>query len=239
MRSSLALLAFAALTAVPLAAQVGHDPASSPYRELTQSRSLTVMAGRFTSNGGRFGLSPNSGYAYGLRYGLRANKFLELSLAVSRADLERVIVDQFVPVADRVRGPFTERMTLGEVGFTFNLTGGKTWRGVAPFAGFGLGVARSDGINAENDTTGFRMGSKFIFTPHAGARVFLSDKLHLRAEAKAVFWRLRYPDSFGQEPPAEPGIPPASNAVIQNGLFREWVPNAVLQVGLGYAITIF
>ncbi len=238
MRALAAALLLAAVAA-PLAAQVGHAPGSSPYRDLTESRSLTVSGGWFSKNAGSYGLGPNDGYTVGIRYGLRANRFLELSLGATVADLQRNTVDQFTTLAQRTKGPFKERVTLVEGAFTFNLTGGKTWRGLAPFAGFGFGAAIPNNLVVANDTSGYRTGTKFIFTPHAGTRVFLTRKLHLRLEAKGVLWRLKYPLTFGNEPPAEPGIPPNRNAVITNGRYSQWVANANLQAGLGYAIKLF
>lgn len=233
MLRSFVALAAVALLARPVAAQVGYAPDRSPYRELTQPTTLTATVGRFTSNGGAYGLGPNNGYTYGLRYAFRANKFIEISLNATRMQLERLQVDPFVPVAQRTSGPFGEPTIMGEFGLTANLTGGKTWRGFAPFVGVGLGAAFSEGFQSPSDTTGFRQGTKFVFTPHAGTRVFLSPKLHLRLEAKAVFWRLTYPrTTFGTVPPGDPTAPP----VVTDGRFTQWTPNALLQVGLGYAI---
>lgn len=229
----LAPLAAAALVALPAAAQVGYAPDRSPYRELTNPTTLTATVGRFTSNGGSYGLGPNNGYTYGLRYAFRANKFIEISLNATRMQLERLQVDPFVPVAQRTTGPFAEPMIMGEFGLTANLTGGKTWRGLAPFVGVGLGAAFSEGFQSPSDTTGFRQGTKFVFTPHAGTRIFLSSRLHVRLEAKAVFWRLSYPrNTFGAVPPADPTAAP----VVTDGRFTQWAPNGLLQVGVGYAI---
>lgn len=233
MPRSLAIVALAALVALPVSAQVGYSPDRSPYRDLTQPTTLTATVGRFTNNGGTYGLGPNNGYTYGLRYAFRANKFIEISLNATRMQLQRLQVDPFVPVAQRVSGPFNENMIMGEFGLTANLTGGKTWRGLAPFVGVGLGAAFSEGFQSPSDTTGFKQGTKFVFTPHAGTRIFLTPKLHVRLEAKAVLWRLSYPrPTFGAVPPGDPLAAP----VVTDGRFTQWAPNAVLQFGLGYAI---
>jgi len=219
----------------PLAAQVGYAPEASPYREITAPTSFTATFGRFSKNGGQYGVGANNGFTYGARYAFRANKFIEISLAGTRADLERNVVDPFVPTANRTTGPFRESMIIGEAGLTANLTGGKTWNRLAPFVGIGAGAAFANRLSsAAVDTSGFRAGTRFVFTPHVGTRVFLSQRLHLRLEAKAVFWKLTYPLSFSSVPPSEPFAVP----VITNNTFREWTTNAVLQVGIGYALGI-
>jgi hypothetical protein len=69
-------------------------------------------------------------------------------------------------------------------------------------------------------------------------RIFLTRRLHLRGEARATFWKIKYPASFQQEPPLQPGIPPDnSNAVIPDNRVSEWTATPWLQVGLGYSFS--
>ncbi len=224
----------ALMLAAPLAAQVGHAPDRSPYRDIRASTSFTATFGRFTNDGGRFGLGARNGFTYGARYAFRANKFIELSIAGTKADLERKIVDPFVPTAQRTTGPFKESSIIGEAGITANLTGGKSWNRLAPFVGIAAGAAFTSGFTAAIDTSGYRSGTRFVFTPHAGTRIFVSERLHLRLEAKAVLWKLTYPSSFATAPPSEPLAAP----VVTDARFNQWTKNAILQVGIGYAIGI-
>jgi hypothetical protein len=194
LRASAALLAIALACPAALAGQVGHAPQSSPYRDLAKGGSFTVLGGRLLGNGGRLGVGPNSGYTFGIRYDIRASHALAFGLGVERGNLERLIIDPTQPVDQRVSGPVDQNVTFAEAFITLNLTGGKTWHGLAPFAGIGGGVAFAESTPA--DTSGYNFGKRFFFAPAAGVRMFLGPRLHLRAEVRGNFWKLRYPSSF-------------------------------------------
>ena len=69
--------------------------------------------------------------------------------------------------------------------------------------------------------------------PFTGVRIFVTDRLSLRGEARVAFWKLKYPTTFEGEPPLEPGTPGHSNAVITDGQLNEWTTSSWLMVGLG------
>jgi hypothetical protein len=220
----------------PLAAQVGHRPESSPYRDIRKGHSFTPTFGQFGGSGGKLGIAPHDGQTYGFRYDLRSGSTVQIGLGFARGDLERLIVDPFVELANRVSGPVKQTVTFAELNLQFNLTGGKTWHRLAPFVGTGLGLTFPSGTPA--DTSRFQLGHKFYFAPNAGFRFFITDRVHLRGEARAVFWKLKYPSTFTSEPPLEPGNPPEhSNAVITDGNTSEWATSSWLQVGLGYSFS--
>ena len=52
-----------------------------------------------------------------------------------------------------------------------------------------------------------------------------------------MFWKIKYPSSFQQEPPLEPGTVDSPNAVISDGRVSEWSATPWLQVGLGYSFS--
>ena len=60
-----------AAAAAPLAAQVGHPPAASPYQDITDGHSVTPIVGYVAGGGGRFGIGAHNGLVYGLRGGRR------------------------------------------------------------------------------------------------------------------------------------------------------------------------
>ena len=173
---------------------------------------------------------------YGLHYDLRSGSTIQVGLGVARGKLQRLIVNPFVELANRVSGPVDQTVTFAELNIQFNLTGGKTWHRLAPFVNVGTGVTFPTSTPA--DTSKFEFGKKIYLAPSAGFRVFLTDRLHLRGEARAVFWKLKYPSTFTAEPPLEPGTPPDhSNAVITDGNTSEWTSSSWLQVGLGYSFS--
>jgi len=222
--------------ATPALAQVGHTPESSPYRDIRKGHTVTALYGHFGGNGGRFGIAPHDRPVYGLHYDLRSGSTIQVGLGVARGKLQRLIVNPFVELANRVSGPVDQTVTFAELNIQFNLTGGKTWHRLAPFVNVGTGVTFPTSTPA--DTSKFEFGKKIYLAPSAGFRVFLTDRLHLRGEARAVFWKLKYPSTFTAEPPLEPGNPPDhSNAVITDGNTSEWTSSSWLQVGLGYSFS--
>jgi len=205
------------------AAQVGHPPAGSPYRELARGNSVTFFGGRFEGNGGSLGVGPNTAYTYGARFEFRSANPLSFGAALHRGTFERLIVEPRLPSnAGRVSGPVDQAVTFAEVGLQLNLTGSKTWNHLAPFVGASGGVAFGESTPA--DTSGYDFGRKFYFAPSAGVRIFFSDRLHLRGEARANFWKLSYPPIFRQQP--DPVTPNES----------EWDLSPWFLVGLGYAL---
>ena len=222
--------------ATPALAQVGHKPESSPYRDIRKGHTITALYGHFGGNGGRFGIAPHDRPVYGLHYDLRSGSTIQVGLGVARGKLQRLIVNPFVELANRVSGPVDQTVTFAELNIQFNLTGGKTWHRLAPFVNVGTGVTFPTSTPA--DTSKFEFGKKIYLAPSAGFRVFLTDRLHLRGEARVVFWKLKYPSTFTAEPPLEPGNPPDhSNAVITDGNTSEWTSSSWLQVGLGYSFS--
>jgi hypothetical protein len=219
-------------TARSLAAQVGHAPGSSPYHDIRKGHSFTGVFGHVGGNGGRFGIAPHGGNSYGFRYDIRAGSAVQMGLGFARADLKRRIVDPFVTLANRTSGPVQQTVTFAEVNLLLNLTGGKSWWRLAPFLGAAVGLTFPSGTAA--DTSGFEFGHKIYLAPAVGTRIFLTDRLHLRGEARAAFWKVKYPASFEQEPPEEPGTTDNPNAVISDGRVAEWTATTWLQVGLGY-----
>jgi len=218
-----------------VSAQVGHAPGRSPFQDIPKGHTVTAIGGLIQGSGGRFGIAPHDGTAFGIRYDIRTASAIQMGISVAQATLERVIVDPFVEVENRVSGPLDQTVTFAEFDLQFNVTGGKSWRRLAPFVGVGGGLTFAGRTAA--DTSGFNFGRKFYFAPHAGVRVFVTDRLHLRTEARLAFWKVQYPDSFTREPPLQPGTPSAPNAVIPDMRVSEWTATPWFQVGLAYSFS--
>jgi hypothetical protein len=223
------------LPAPPAHAQVGHRPSDSPYRDIYKGHTVTGLGGYVGGSGGEFEIGPHGGAFVGVRYDIRTASAIQFGLQLGQANLERLIVNPFVELVNRVSGPVDQRVSFVEADLQLNLTGGKTWRGLAPFVGLGAGLALASGTEA--DTSGYKFGNKIYFVPHAGLRVFVTPRLHLRGEARLPFWKLKYPDSFTQEPELEPGTEEEPNAVIPDGRTSEWATGPWLQIGLGYSFS--
>jgi hypothetical protein len=214
-----------------VSAQVGTPPQSSPYRDIRKGHTFTVIGGYFGGDGGTLGIGPHNGPLYGGRYDIRTGGTIQLGLGVIYGDLERFIVNPYVPEAERKTGPVKQSVTFAEVSLQFNLTGGKSWHRLAPFVGASGGLAFSSSTPA--DTSGFDFGNKFFFAPVVGTRIFLSNRLHLRGEAKPTFWKLTFPVAFRREP-----TPQNPNPVVITTEFDEWDTSWWFQVGLGYSFSL-
>jgi hypothetical protein len=217
------------------AAQVGHAPGRSPYHDIAKGHTITALGGAFGGSGGKFGIAPHDGSVFGIRYEIRNSGAIALGLQFTRGDLDRLIVDPFVAVEDRVSGPVRQTVTFAEADLQFNVTGGKSWHGLAPFVSAGLGLTFPSGT--PQDTSGFELGKRVYLAPGAGFRLFLSDRIHLRGEGRVAFWKLKYPASFTREPPDDPGTPDDPHAVITDGNVSEWSTSSWLQAGLGFAFS--
>jgi hypothetical protein len=226
-----ALLLLVALSPGSAVAQVGHPPGRSPYREIPKGHTVTGFGALFGGAGGRFGIAPHDGTLFGIRYDIRTGSTIQFGLGLARGTMERLIVDPFVVLDDRVSGPVDQTVSFAELNLQFNVTGGKTWHRLAPFVGVGAGMTFPSGTAA--DTSGFELGHKIYFAPHVGFRFFLTDRLHLRTDARVLFWKLSYPASFTREPPDQPEAPP----VITDGNTSEWTTSSWLQAGLGFSFS--
>jgi hypothetical protein len=229
----LTLLLFA--LARPVAAQVGHAPDASPFRDLSAGHSITPLVGYVGGSGGPLGVGPHNGTTIGLRYDLRTASTIQFGVGFARGNLERLVVNPFVQLANRVSGPFEQPTSFLDLSVQFNLTGGKSWHRLAPYASLGAGLAFGDS-DVASDSSGYEFGNKFYVTPAIGTRLMLTDALHLRADVRGLFWSLKYPDSYAREPVEEPGTSDAPNAVKPQGSLSEWTLTPMLQVGLGYII---
>jgi hypothetical protein len=204
-------LALALLAPGALLAQVGHPPGKSPYRDIRKGHTVTPFAAFFASDGGRFGVAPHDGWVYGFRYDIRTGSTIQMGLLLGHGQLERLILDSLV-AEGLVTGTVDQSTTFVEADLQLNLTGGKTWNRLAPFIGAGIGLAFAEDTPA--DLGVFELGTKFYFAPHAGLRLFVTDRIHLRGDARVMFWKLNYPNS------------------------SEWDTSGWYQAGLGFGFSL-
>lgn len=214
----------------PAFAQVGYDPARSPYRTLRYGQFIGAHGGWFGGSGGSLGVAPHGGKVVGLRYDFLANGTVSIGLAGSMAWLNRKIIDPTFPIEHAVKGTVSNRTAIGEAILQFNLTGGKTWRGLAPYISAGLGAALAGRTPA--DSSGFRFRFQVAVTPGIGTRIFLGERLFLRLEARSAFWQVKYPPSFRASPANDPTKPP-----VLASPSKEWLANGWYSIGLSYAFS--
>ena len=213
-----------------LHAQVGHDPATSPYRNVLRGTHLVPSVGHFFGSGGQVGVAPHDGITGGLHLSFLSDRTVSLLLGVQYGRLERNLIEPTAAPDKQLEGSVLHGTVWVDGAIHFNLTGGKHWRGLAPYVGSAVGLTLTESVAA--DSNRFDMGTKFTFAPLVGTRVFLGSA-YLFGEARFQFWQVKYPPTFGQEPPTAPGTPENPNAVIPTGLLKEWSVTPWLRAGLG------
>jgi hypothetical protein len=211
------------------AAQVGHDPAGSPYRDLRYGQFLTATAGWMSGGGGQLGIGPHRGWVATLRHDFLADRTLTIGIGGGYARLERNYADLASTADPPLLGPVEHRVLFGEGVLQLNITGGKTWRNLAPYFSAGIGLAFA--AKVADDTSGYNFGTKFYFAPGIGTRVFVSRRLFLRLEGRAQFWNLSYPATYRNDPD---GFGPRVGPLAGRSL-KEWSPVPMLHAGLGFA----
>lgn len=203
------------LFATPATAQVGHAPERSPYSDINLSSALSPQVSFVRGDGGYLGVVPNSGRLYGLRAEILDNRPITLGFEFAYGELERLIIQ----LDSTVSGPVSHGYGMAGANIFLNLTGGKTWRRLAPYVGGGTGVAFASSPAA--DTSGYKYGVKFYFAPTAGLRAFLTPDVYLRIEARSMFASISYPDSYRAR-------------ILGGGPAKEWVTTGIYTVSLGF-----
>jgi hypothetical protein len=229
------LLPLLAGAATPAAAQVGHPPEHSPYRDLLYGNSITPFIANIGGDGGKLGIGPHDGTTYGIRYDRRLSNIIQFGLSFESGNLQRLIVDADDSVATRVKGPVQQQLSIAELALQWNITGKKTWHGLAPYFGGTIGLTWADDTPA--DTSGYRFGTRAVLAPDLGFRLFVGQRLHLRGEVRQLFWQLKYPGAYLDEPADQPGTGTGknSNAVIRNGKLDEWTGGTEFKLGIGFS----
>lgn len=226
-------LAVLTLLAAPgLAAQVGYPPADSPFRDIRPGTTWELFTGSVFGSGGPLRVGPRDGPLAGFRVVLRSKNTISLGFGMWGALTERTLVDPDARLAERFGASVDQNLYGVEATIQINLTGGKTWHGLAPFMGVGIGAVKSGEID---DPAGYEFGTKFYFAPMVGTRVFLGPRLYLRTEARGFAWNLDYPISYSEEPDEEPGTVENPNALNPTGRDGQYVFAPTLVVGLGFA----
>jgi hypothetical protein len=207
----------------PVEAQVGHPPDNSPFRDIAQKKSLTALGGYLGGDGGLLGVGPHDGPVYGGRLGFALSGPVELGIAVQYADLQGRLVVRDSDGKLRLGGLVPSPVWLFETHAQYTFTGAKTWHGLAPYIGGGLGFAwRSSNTPSP---AAFNFGGRFYLAPFAGVRVFVNPRSFVRLEIRGAFWRLAYPPPYYED----------INGILQSFAINNYLSNVWYQVGVGYS----
>lgn len=216
------------------AAQVGHAPDASPYEDIRIRSSLVGIGGIIGGSGGRLDVGPANGPLVGLQYELELSGPTDAFFSISQGRLDRVVIDPTLGVAARVTDSVRQSVLFVQAGLSILLTGSKTWHGFAPYLGGSLGLAF--GSDVPQDPTEFGFSAKFVTGPHLGIRWYPTRALHLRLEGRQLFWQLKYPQSYFNDPVQAPGDPPVLD--VQSDPESEWTAHPTLLFAVGYAFRL-
>jgi len=217
--------ALALLVASPLLAQVGHEPESSPYRDLQYRQELTPYGGYARARVDPAGVLPQSASIAGLRYELYLAGPVSLTSDLSAMFSDRTVIDPTKPVVSRFVGTETAPVYALDLGFALGLTGRKSWHRLAPQVRAGVGVITS---KAADDTTGLKFGTPFAFSFGAGVKFIPGGRLQLRADVGERLFKQKYPDAYYR--------PTSDNtAVLTDANKRSyWTNHGLLTIGVSY-----
>ncbi len=181
------------LAAVPATAQVGHPPETSPYVDLEYKQELTALGGYLRARHDPAGVAPGNGALAGLRYEISLVGPLALSSDLTRAFLNRNVIDPSKPRSARAVGTESSPVYSADLALALNLTGRKSWHRVVPQLRAGVGVVSS---SAKDDSSGFKFGTPFAFTFGGGLKLVPGRRWQLRADVTDRIFKLAYPDSY-------------------------------------------
>ena len=176
-----------------VSAQVGYDPAHSPYHDIPRGAVWALSVGHLGGSRGDVGVGPADGLTGALRYEVPFGA-VGASLGLAYARTSRFVEDYTKDSTSRRSALFNDPVVLADAGLQLVLTGRKTWHRFAPFIGGALGVAIGSAL--AQDTSGYRFGTKITLAPNAGVRWYPTRRVSVRGDFRLVLWKLHYPLSY-------------------------------------------
>jgi hypothetical protein len=216
--------ALALFVASPLGAQIGHEPASSPYEDLEFRQELTPFGGYARARVDPAGVLPQSASIAGLRYELYLGGPVSLTSELSAMFSDRTVIDPTKPAVSRFVGTESARVYGADLGIALGLTGRKSWHNLVPQVRAGVGVLHSD---AADDTTGLKFGTPFAITVGAGVKFVTGGRLQLRADVGTRLFKQKYPDAYYR-------TASDNTAVLTDAKRSYWTNHGLLTVGVSY-----
>ena len=186
--------AAALLAAIPASAQVGHDPARSPYADLEYSQEFTLLGGYVRTRHDPAGILPKSRPILGVRYEATLSGPFAVSADIVGGSGDRQVVDPVKPAATRYSaGTQSNAVFAADLAAALNLTGTRSWHELVPQLRAGVGIVSS---RARDDTSGYAFGTAFAFIYGAGLKFVPGGRFQLRADVTDRVFKQNYPDAY-------------------------------------------
>ncbi|HEY2374489.1 MAG TPA: hypothetical protein VGH98_00820 [Gemmatimonadaceae bacterium] len=205
-------------------AQVGYQPARSPYLDLEYSQEFTPILGYYFGRIDPAGVAPSNGALVGLHYEWRAGGPAHLTGEVAHISSSRVVLDPSKPATTRNLGEQSWPLWSADFGLGMSLTGARSWHQLVPEVKAGVGLM-SDFKSA--DVGGFKYGTRFALTWGAALRYVPGGRYQIRADFSNRLTSIRYPDVYFR--PAT-GLTPILTGKDQS----VWRNNPSLSIGVSY-----
>ena len=223
----LSVPALLALVAAPSLAQVGHEPASSPYHDIPYKQEITLFGGSYQGAIGKAGVGPSGGPVIGVRYAIHLGGPVEATANVARVATSRMVKDPAKSGDERLVGEQSFGLYMADVGLALNLTGRKSYHRFVPVVGAGLGIVSGSG---SPDVGGFKVGTPFALNFRAAIRFVPEGNFSARLELADNMFQLSYPASYFRSPPIGEGAPILSTTAGDN----QWTHHRMLTLGISY-----
>ena len=217
------MLAAGATTA---GAQVGYDPAQSPFRDLEYRQELTGFVGWFNAGKDVAGVAPRGGPMLGARYEVRVGGPALFTARLAHVASERRIIDPSQDEGERSVGEEGWPLYIGDLGLTINLTGQKSWNKLVPVLNGGAGIV-SD-FKSDADVGGYKFGTQFAFSFGAGLRYVPGGRFQARVDLADYLYQVEYPESYRVRSDDDTSVLRDTQAL------RNWKHNVALTVGASY-----
>jgi hypothetical protein len=206
-------------------AQVGHNPATSPYIDLEQTQELSLIVGTFHGHRDPVNVGPQSGALYGLHYEWRAGGPAYLVGEFARIQSQRNVLNPFLLAGKgRERGERSQPLYTADVGLGIGLTGAKSWHHIVPELTGGVGLISDFRTSA--DTGGYKFGTRFALNWGGGIRVVPGGSWQVRFDVKNRMYTIGYPEAFYIPPVGGTAIVPTTQAK------SFWLNNPAFTLGI-------
>ena len=213
------------LLSVPLGAQVGYPPSSSPYEDLRGKQGVSITLGLLAPGLDPARVGPHQGALVTGRYELKLANALWLRARLGLAPgLERRVKDPLFSDSLRDFGTTTDAYVLGDVGFALHLTGNKSWRRIVPQVHGGFGFISS--VGEAYDLGAYRFGNKFQLSYGVGARIASRGPWEMQVDVTHMFWKYKYPDAYGGDGST------TDVSILRDGSLQGRKGNMIFQAGV-------
>ena len=178
--------------ATPLLGQVvGHLPEQSPYNDIENPQRIWLFGGYFNARKDDAGAAPQSAPLLGAQYEITVGGPAQFFVRLERVGSQRATYDPANPTAKR--DTVGDPLWLADLGFSFNLTGQKSWHNIVPTLAFGIGIAGLKKVNADDP---YDFGTQFQLSTDFDINYMLKGSSELRLGVGNTLYQNHYPPGY-------------------------------------------